>query len=243
MTRLRSGPLAAWATAWLGGRAASDEVIRAVTGDDAPHQVLDVDGDRIGLGELLIRLRRRTGSLAVVLPVAGDVRGVPGPTDFRAAALEAGEAVVADNAGYVPEVTDYSPSSAPTTVVWRGYFIDIASPDPLPVRQARVELAEAMRECASALTAAQVAGSERDVADALADARRAGERLDLPPGHPAEAVQLVAQAERLALVLDLAVADPRGGAVDRAGMTARAEALRPLATAIRRARVAGWNAA
>jgi hypothetical protein len=43
-------------------------------------------------------------------------------------------------------------------------------------------------------------------------------------------------------VLDLALADPAGGAVDRMGMAARTSALRPLATAVRRARLAGYNA-
>jgi hypothetical protein len=55
-------------------------------------------------------------------------------------------------------------------------------------------------------------------------------------------VALLSQADRLQAVLDLALADPIGGAVDRAGMAARAEALRPLATAVRRARMAAYNA-
>src|SRR3954468_1051940 len=78
--------------------------------------------------------------------------------------------------------------------------------------------------------------------DPLRAPRRAGERLTLPPGFPPRAVALVAQAERLQAVLDLALADPAGGAIDRMGMAARASALRPLATAVRRARVAGYNA-
>ena len=36
--------------------------------------------------------------------------------------------------------------------------------------------------------------------------------------------------------------DPLGGAVDQHGIAARAAALRPLATAVRRARVAAFNA-
>ena len=43
-------------------------------------------------------------------------------------------------------------------------------------------------------------------------------------------------------VLDLVVADPRGGAVDRTGMATREAALRPLLTAVRRARMAACNA-
>jgi hypothetical protein len=55
-------------------------------------------------------------------------------------------------------------------------------------------------------------------------------------------VALVAQAERLQAVLDLAFRDPTGGAIDRTGIAARAEGLRPLAAAVRRARLAGYNA-
>jgi len=54
-------------------------------------------------------------------------------------------------------------------------------------------------------------------------------------------VRLVAQAERLQAVLDIAALDPTGGAIDRTGIAARADALRSLATAVRRARMAGYN--
>jgi hypothetical protein len=111
------------------------------------------------------------------------------------------------------------------------------------VPEAQRELSEAVRDAASALAAAGVASAIDDVSEALADARRAGERLDLPPGFPAPAVRLVAQAERLQAVLDIAALDPAGGAIDRTGIAARADALRSLATAVRRARVAAYNAA
>ncbi|MCU1658491.1 MAG: hypothetical protein JWO57_3147, partial [Pseudonocardiales bacterium] len=91
-------------------------------------------------------------------------------------------------------------------------------------------------------SAADVAGWMDDIADELRDARRAGEHLNLPPGHPSRAVALVAQAERLQAVLDLAAKDPTGGAIDRTGIAARAESLRPLSVAVRRARMAGYNA-
>src|SRR5262249_49551248 len=79
-----------------------------------------------------------------------------------------------------------------------------------------------------------------DVSAELASARRAGERLNLPPGMPARAVMLVAQAERLAAVLKIAGIDtcaPAGSNAER-----RARSLAPLVAAVRRARVAGYNA-
>ena len=43
-------------------------------------------------------------------------------------------------------------------------------------------------------------------------------------------------------VLELAAEHPDGAAYDRFGMSARASALRPLETAVRRARLVGYNA-
>jgi hypothetical protein len=242
-TRLRSGPLVAWTCAWLAGEAASDDVLRATVGGDAPHHVSGLGDELVPLSEALITWRRRGGPVRLVLPVAGDVRGLPGPAQFRSCALDAGEAVFGGGLGLVPDVVDRHPSSAPPTVTWQAHSVDDPPPDPLSVPEAQRELTEAVREAASALAAADVASWVNDVSEALADARRAGERLNLPPRFPAQAVRLVAQAERLQAVLDIAALDPTGGAIDRTGIAARAEALRSLATAVRRARMAGYNAA
>lgn len=245
MPRLRSGPLAAWSAAWLDGRVASDEVLRATAGGDAPHQVGGLgtfDAELVPLSEVLIAWRHTGGPIRLVLPVAGDVRGLPGPAEFRSAALEAGEAVCNVSLGVVPSVIDHAPSSAPPTVLWQAFQVADAPADFIAVGDAQYELTTTIREAASALSAADVAGWIDDIADALQDARRAGENLNLPPGFPSRAVALVAQAERLQAALDLAARDPTGGAIDRTGIAARRDALRPLATAVRRALLAGYNA-
>ena len=242
---VRSGPLAAWAAAFFAGRVSVDQAADAVTGSDAPHQVGGLpayDVELVPLREVLISWRRTGGCVRAVLPVAGDVRGLPGPAAFRSAALEQGEAAVGAHLGVIPEVVDYAPSSAPPTVLWQAFETEARPPDLLPVADAQYELTTAIRESASALSAADVAGWVDDIADTLHDARRAGERLNLPPGFPPRAVALLAQAERLQAVLDLAFTDPTGGAIDRTGIAARASALHPLATAVRRARIAGYNA-
>jgi hypothetical protein len=174
--------------------------------------------------------------------VPGDVRGLPGPAAFRAAALEVGEAVAAGDTGAVPWTVDHAPSSAPPSVAWEAFAIEPPPHDHLTVREAQYDLTTAVRECASALAEAQVGGARTGVSAGLRDARRAGERPNLPPGHPSPAVALLAQAERLQAVLDLVSDDPLGGAVDQHGVAARAAALRPLSTAVRRARVAAFNA-
>ncbi|SHG85949.1 hypothetical protein SAMN05443575_2948 [Jatrophihabitans endophyticus] len=247
MPELRSGPFAAWTRAWLAGQASPDDVLAAVTGDDAPHRVESADGDpRVtGLGtllDLLAACRREDAPPRLVLPAAGDVRGVPGPAPFRAAALEAGEAVVCGRLGAVPDVVEYHPSSAPATVTWLVHVVEALPPDHQSVPDAQYELTTAIRESASVLAAADVGRWRDEIADLLHDARRAGERLVLPRGYPARAVALLAQAERMHAVLELAAGDPVGGAVDQHGIGIRAGALRPLATAVRRARVTAYNA-
>lgn len=242
MSRPLSGPLAAWTAAWLDGRIASDEVLRAAAGSDAPHQVIGLAAGPVPLNEVLITWRRDGGQVRVVLPVAGDVRGLPGPAEFSSAALDAREAVCGTTLGIVPTTVDFSPSSAPPTVRWQAFAIIAAPVDFIAVADAQYDLTTAIREAASTLSAAEVAGWAGDLATALHDARRAGERVNLPPGFPARAVALVAQAERLTVALDFAAQDPAGGAIDRTGVAVRSEALRPLTTAVRRARIAGYNA-
>jgi hypothetical protein len=242
---LRSGALAAWSAAYFAGRVSLDQVVDAVTGPDAPHQVAGLPGsgsELAPLREVLVAWRRNGAGVRVVLPVAGDVRGVPGPGEFRTAALEGGEAAVGPGLGIVPEVVDYYPSSAPSTVTWQAFATEPAPVDYVSVADAQYELTTAIRESATALAAADVAGGVDDIADALSDARRAGERLNLPPAFPPRAIALLAQAERMQAVLDLALSDPAGGAIDRMGIAARTSALRPLTTAVRRARLAGYNA-
>jgi hypothetical protein len=229
-------------SAWFAGDVGPDEVVDATTADDAAHQVSGLGLDLVALRDVLVTWRRANHPVRLVLPVPGDLRGVPGPADFRSSALDAGEAVCCGDLALVPEITEYYPSSAPTSVVWHAHVIEPAPPDHLQLGEVGYELAQAIREAATALRAADVAGSTTDVADALHDARRAGEHLNLPPGFPSRAVALLAQAERMHAVLELAAADPEGGAVDRFGMSARASALRPLEAAVRRARLAGYNA-
>lgn len=218
----------------------------AASAHDAPHCVLGLaepQHEPAPLREALLRWHQAgTASVRLVLPVAGDVRGLPGPAAFRAAALEAGEAVCAAGLSLVPRVIEHGPSSAPTTVLWSAFRTEAPPADHQQLDEAQHELTTAVRESASALSAADVAGGPADVAEQVRGARRAGERLNLPPRFPNRAVALLAQAERLQAVLELAGADPAGGAIDRIGIAARADGLRPLATAVRRARVAGYNA-
>ena len=243
--RVRSGVLAAWTSAWLAGEAAYDDVVARVTGDDEPHRVTGlpgVDGET-PLGWALPVLRERSPEgVRAVLPVAGDPRGLPGPGPFTTAALAAGEAVVGRGLGLVPRITEHgSVADRTCTVLWTAYEMVEPAPDPLTVPEAEHDLTAATRDAASALAALDVASWRPEVADELARMRR-GVTPELPPGHDGRAVRLLASADRLAAVLDLARADAPGGAVTGAEARARDDALRPLAAAVRRARQAAYNA-
>lgn len=238
MHRQHSGLLAAWSTAWLTGHASYDDVIDAVVGD-ARHRVTGVPGARqpVPLGWALTALREHgeTG-MRLVLPVPGDPRGLPRAGEFSAAALEAGEGVIGGQLGLVPNGTDGE------EVGWTAYGVAPAAPDPVGVAEAEQELADQLRLCARALADLDVARWRPEVTELLHGLRHDQARVALPAGHSARALGLLERAERLGAVLDLAMADAPGGAVTGYDARARDAALRPLATAVRRALVAGYNA-
>ena len=244
--RVRSGVLTAWSSFWLAGEAAFDDVISRVMDGDEPHRIVGLPGTEgeVPLGWLLPVLRERApGGLRLLLPVPGDPRGLPGPGAFSTAALESGEAVIGGGIGLVPRVTKHgsASSSQATSVCWVAHAAGEPTPDPLTVAEAEHGLTDATREAASTLAALDVASWRPAAADELARVRRC-HAPDLPPGYDARAVRLLAQADRLGAVLDLAATDSLDGALTGREAAARDAALRPLATAVRRARLAAYNA-
>jgi hypothetical protein len=98
-----------------------------------------------------------------------------------------------------------------------------------------------------------VAGAARTLADLdlarwhpevpalLAGLARTTKAPGLPADHDPLALSVLGRAERLAAVLDLAMADAPGGAVTHTQASARNSALRPLADAVREAVTAAFN--
>jgi len=66
--------------------------------------------------------------------------------------------------------------------------------------------------------------------------------VPLPGETTLIAAALLASAERLQAMVSLATRDAHGGAIDRGGIEVRAQVLAQLATTVRRARLAGYNA-
>ena len=187
---------------------------------------------------------RRSGAraLRLVLPVAGDVRGLAGPAEFREAALLNGQAVFGPDFGLTCSLSERKPSSAPRTITWQRGAIDDAPNDYLALPDAEHELTEAIRITAAQLAQRDAPSWLTDVGGALSSARRVGERLNLPASHPPRGVRVIAQAERLSAVFRMVDRDETGE-VDARGMQERSALLQPLRVAVRRALLAGYNAA
>ncbi|MEI7030083.1 hypothetical protein [Streptomyces pratensis] len=247
----RSGLLAAWGNALLGGLVSPDEAVLAIVGQDAVHRVEGLPGEAgpVGLTLALGRLRGlgATG-LRVALPAPGHPLGLSGPPDFNARALEAQEAVIACGVAYglVPEVSEAGPAGdVHVEVVWRVLPVREAPPADVPsLGEAERELAEALREATATLARLDVAGSG-PVAEAALDAYRARaerSREVLAPGYPPRAARVLEMAQRVGLLVAVAYENGHGGAVSASEIAARGEALRPVERVARRAQVAAYNA-
>jgi hypothetical protein len=244
VSQRRCAQLAAWGTAWLQGEVSFDDVLDAVR---CEYRTVAGPGfaanDVHPVGSALTDWRRAgADSLRLALPVPGDVRGLSGSQAFRDAALSSGEAVFGAGFGMTCMLSAPTPSSAGRTLSWHRTDTSSQSTDFVGLPDAEHDLVEAIRETASLFTQRGAPSWLTDVAPALSDARRAGERLHLPSSHPPRAVRVVAQAERLAAVLAVVDSDPTGE-LTVAGMQERAESLVPLRIAVRRALIAGYNAA
>jgi hypothetical protein len=182
-----------------------------------------------GLGERRFRL---------VLPVPGDVRGLPRVPGLAPLALETGQAAVGSRLTLVPEAV------GPEAVAWTAFPLDGAEPVPPPVegtlRAGSGALDLAVTGAARTLAGLDVARWNPEVPGLLAGLSNAT-APGLPRDHDPLALSVLGRAQRLAAVLDLAMADAPGAAVNHAQAAARDSALRPLADAVRDAVTAAFN--
>jgi hypothetical protein len=236
-----AGRFAVWATAWLTGRTSYDQALDALLGDTA-HRVVGLPGttEAVPLGWALSALRglgeRR---LRLVLPVPGDIRGLPAVPGLAALALEAGQAAVGDRVALVPE------DLGPEAIAWTSVPLDGATPAAPPVegtlRAVSGALDLAVGNAARTLVSLDLARWNPEVPALLAGLAKTTKAPGLPPDHEPLALSVLGRAQRLAQVLDLAMADAPGAAVTHLQAAARDDALRPLAHAVREATVAAYN--
>jgi hypothetical protein len=236
-----AGRFAVWATAWLTGRSSYDEALDALLGDTA-HRVVGLPGttEAVPLGWALTALRGLGEQrLRLVLPVPGDVRGLPAVPGLAPLALESGQATVGARLALVPE------QLGPEAISWTAVPLHGVPPAAPPVegtlRSVSGQLDLAVGDAARTLVALDLARWNPEVPALLAGLAKTTQAPGLPPGHDPLALSVLGRAQRLARVLDLAMADAPGAAVNHAQAAARDDALRPLATAVRHATVAAWN--
>ncbi|TDC69530.1 hypothetical protein E1200_08265 [Actinomadura sp. GC306] len=238
--------LVSWGNAWLTGHVGLDEAVDAVEESAGPQILGGAPAEvtlRRGLGDL--RVGGMT-ALRLALPEPGDPLGLTGPPPLNRAAIEAGAAVVAvldgRAMGLVP--AEDRRGSSYVGVRWTTHDASPGPPDVPSLADADRQLTLAMRDATEALlTVDDFAGVPPEIADALVDLRdpeRGGHPL--APGYPPRAHRVAALAGRLSLVVELArQMDDRGLGADQ--MRRRAEALRLLDRAVRRALVAACNSA
>lgn len=244
-----SATLAVWASAWLAGVAAPDDVLDALAPWSEAHDVLADDDGSAALTELpgpgsaptstamlLAAVRRAAprGHARVVLPAAGDVRGLPGPGRFSREATTAGEGVLFPEAGF-----GVVPSPIADGVVrWTVHAVPEPGPVPeyVPLNDAERELRAQVRNAAAALTDLNVARHRPGVREEIAASLRSRPRALWPDGMPPQALRVLQQADEVDAILAAAAGDEPGGALSASAAVARSDALRPIAAAVRVAR-------
>ncbi len=233
----------AWGNAYLAGATSPDEAAAAVTPGwvlgltpgPFPATALPADDSPTGL-TVALGLLRGAGvtRLRLALPAPGDPLGLPGPPTLTAEVAELGAGVLTLDGP--PLALLPFPACAP--VVWRVAPRADRVADVPSLAEAERTLAEALREATETLAGLDVARPDERAVSALLVAERSAV---LAPGHPARAHRVLAQAARLRAVVAVALSGD-GGAVTAAEIAARAEALRPLERAARRAVVAAYEA-
>lgn len=264
-----------WANAWLAGKAAPDDVLDALS-LWAPRQSVAaydaVAAGRTGLSWpdvtdagtvcLLQTLRaavgrqtpgapgRLRGTINVVLPVPGDVRGLSAGTQFERDALAAGEAVIVTNPddpsttiGLVPEYTysdhddephashepDESSESQPElcALTWMVYSLSGAPVfEHYDLGDAEYELRSAVRSAADALSTMGLGSASSDVEDprGMVEQLLESARQHRVPDHaPTRAVRVLENAAHVDAIITVSSGPRMAGIPEPVGTQSSSE--------------------
>jgi hypothetical protein len=252
-----SATFTVWASAWLVGAAAPDDVLDALAPWADAHDVQAADADTAQLTSLpapgapvssvtflLAALRRAAagraaaGPARLVLAAPGDVRGLPGPGAFSTAATEAGEGVLFPDTGPGGGLGIVPTTVADGVLRWTVYRVPEPGPPPefVALSHAERDLRDQVRQSASILTSLGVARHRPGVREEIAAALRARPASLWPAGMPQQALRVLQHADEVEAILAAAKIDDPGGALSASTAAARREALRPIETAVRVAR-------
>ena len=167
--------------------------------------------------------------LRLVLPVPGDIRGVPAVPGLSAAATRAGQLVVGSGLALLP---DDGPAEESGWLSWQ--VPGAASVAATPGEQQTISQATGALRLAVIAATDELAGL--DVARWNPDVETLRHRehpISLPPDHEPAAAALATRCSQVAAILELAGGDAPGGALNAFGAARRDAALRCLAVAVR----------
>jgi len=245
MNRIPARPamrMVPWLRAWRAGMVSLDDVVEALSAAelaDIEQVVVDDEADGLprGLQAGLAALSQvHSDDIRLLLPVPGDVRGLPRSGGFTERALASAEAIRAGGIGLVAQWQEHRSGSGDSwhTLTWWLHRLptDLTAVDVISVGEADLALTEALREATRRLTALDVASWNGN--GALPGLRDI-EARQLPAGFDPRTRRLYARALLLDHALEVARQDAMGGAVSAFEAQARLEALRPLAAACRAA--------
>jgi hypothetical protein len=273
-----SATLSVWANAWLAGQAAPDDVLDAlscwaptqsVTAYDAVaagHTGLPwPDVHDAGVVSLLQTLRTAAGrsstgtpSITVVLPIPGDVRGLPPGSQFGRDAIAAGEAVIVTHpeapgkaVGVVPEF-EYDESDDELVIPglaalsWTVYSLPNAPViDHIELGEAEYDLRLAVRSAADTLTTIGLGPTGIEVEDPRGMVEQLLEATghhQVPEPAPSRALRVLENAAHVDAIIAVSAGLSRIGTRSLSEAQIATDALRPLAAVVRSARMAALSA-
>ena len=273
-----SATLSVWANAWLAGQAAPDDVLDALSSWAPTQSVTAYDAvaaghtglpwpdiHDAGVVSLLQTLRKAAGrpstgrpSIAVVLPIPGDVRGLPPGTQFGRDAIAAGEAVIVTHpedagqaVGLVPEF-EYDESddelvvAEPAALSWTVYSLPSAPAiDHIELGEAEYDLRLAVRSAADTLTTIGLGSTGVDVDDPRGMVEQLLESTrhhQVPEPAPSRALRVLENAAHVDAIIAVSAGLSRIGTHSLSEAQIATDALRPLAAVVRSARVAALTA-
>jgi hypothetical protein len=193
--------------------------------------------------------------IGVVLPVPGDVRGLPAGTQFQRDALTAGEAILvgrdpSDAVGLVPDFeydeledeSEFEPE--PTALSWTVYSVPgTPTAEYLDLAEAEYALRAAVRSAADALGAIRAAGT--DVADPrglVEQVLEATREHRLPDHAPPRTVRVLENAAHIDAIITVSSGLIPIGLQTSSEVQIASDALRPLTGVVRSARIAAVSA-
>jgi hypothetical protein len=199
-----------------------------------------------------------TPSITVVLPIPGDVRGLPPGTQFGRDAIAAGEAVIvthpddpAKAVGLVPEF-EYDDSDDELEIPelaalsWTVYSLPNAPViDHIELGEAEYDLRLAVRSAADTLTTIGLGSAGVDVDDPrgmVEQLLESGRHHQVPEPAPSRALRVLENAAHVDAIIAVSAGLSRIGTQSLSEAQIATDALRPLAAVVRSARTAALSA-